>query len=270
LEFIRSSKVSRIKIDELKNVIASLNRARLGSLGERIFEDYTAHKLGREVRPLHREGADFVYLGKKVDVGTTTKYLKDAPRDVTIRNKDIAVVFFASGCCINIPGERRHKLSWSYIKRVYNQWLHNHRKFTAPTSPSKYTASLAALKQEITAFFGSKGYKSRIIYRSASKSFGYRESPGNLLKPRFKEDGVKVYIDFKDYKLTRENVDFIVAFPQSSESKIPVSKVVRLRVGHAKVDLEAIIAKPHKCLFTGVENLKKEFFRRYPATKRVS
>ncbi len=71
-------------------------------------------------------------------------------------------------------------------------------------------------------------------------------------------------IDFYDYRLTRDNIRFILAFPQSREDQLPILASARLKTKGPKIDLQRVLEAKHDCYFESIDDLKKNFLKRYP------
>jgi hypothetical protein len=255
---------SPASVTTTKHKIRELNSQQFGSFGEYIFAHYVVNVLKRDLVKLHRDNADFIFQGKKIDVGSR-RQLDKYFRYQTIRNKDVSVYCYDNCCFINYPQVIEATLTWSEMTRLFEDWREKHE--LVPThSGTSFKKEYDDIKKSISHFFSVNGYKAKIIYRTNTDRFGLGESPGNLLPNTIDENSVRVYVDFNSYKRTVDNVRFIIAFPESAERDIPRLQAVRLRSGtsHEKIDLIAVRQTKHRCCFESIEELKQRFFKRYP------
>jgi hypothetical protein len=113
------------------------------------------------------------------------------------------------------------------------------------------------IQDEIEEFFKSKGVKSRTIYRTCQMAFGLTEPPHNL--PPNVGDQVVVYVSFKDNRIEKSNIQFILAFLANDFACFPLVEHSRLHIVQP-VDITRI---PDKYKFNDIDELFSEFFRRF-------
>jgi hypothetical protein len=250
---------------KIKKEITDLSRTHLGYFGEEVFIYYTKFILNKDIEKVHKEGKDFEIDGVKIDVGTR-RPLSKKNIGRKIGNKDAFVFFYSECCYINYPNKFDGEIQWKKVAILLKDYKQKKKIKINAVKEKSFKAEYYELENKIKNYFKKNGCESNIIHRTVSGQFGLRESPGNLLLKKFKDDGIKVYIDFFDYQRTIENIKFIIAFPQTMEMEIPKQKKVSLKSGDSdvkKVDLIAIQNSNHRCYFKNYKDLTKNFFLRY-------
>jgi hypothetical protein len=247
---------------KIKKEISELSPTHLGYFGEELFLYYAKEVLKKEVLKVHREGKDFEIDGVRIDVGTrrpfTTKKIGKK-----ISKKDAFVLFYTDCCLIDFPKHFSGEVQWEVISTLLADFKSRRRIKVKTVLEKSFNSEYEKLKFKIKNFFIEKGFKTNIIYRTVSGQFGLKESPGNLLIKKFNDDGIKIYIDFKDHQRTAENIKFIIAFPQSMENEMPYQKSVSLKSSVPKIDLIELIQIKHRSYFTSLEDLTNNFFLKY-------
>jgi hypothetical protein len=252
---------------ELKIVISKLNTSQLGSLGEYLFAHYFKKKTNENLKSVHKNRADFSYRDHKIDVGASSR-INQEMHLTKIRNKDASVIFFKDYCFIvnNFP-QFDCQIKYKEINKLFQDWKKDRTLYLEKENDLKYKKELKEIKDEIGSFFKRYNYSPRIIHRTVSSIFGLRESPHNLLSNKINNKNITIYIDFKDYKISIKNINFIIAFPDSLENELPLQKRIALKGGSnitQKVDLQEIILIKHKCYFKNIQELKSNYFKNYP------
>jgi len=255
-----------MSIADTKHEIEKLNNPQFGSFAEFVFVNHVINVRNQDLIKIHRDDADFIMQGNTIDVGGR-RMLNKHFTNQTIRNKTVSVFFYKDCCFINYPTIFEAKIDWSDIVSLYKAWRQNPPIHIPTNSGISFEKEYEEIKNAISSFFLENGYTTKIIYRTVSHKFGLRESPHNLLPSKLNEKGVTVYIDFKSYIRTNENIRFIIAFPDNTGGEIPRQKIVSIKAGQAnvkKIDLNTIIQTKHRCYFETREELIKCFFKRYP------
>jgi len=115
---------------DLLNELNKLNKARLGSFGELIFES-TALELNRKIESQRNQCTDFRMDGQPIDVKTTLRNMGKRHEDVKIRTykgrrvegiKYALVEFCSDTVQLSIEGELFSFKSWSDIYELWLQW----------------------------------------------------------------------------------------------------------------------------------------------------
>ena len=249
-------------ISKIQREIRDLSPTHLGYFGEELFLYYASKVLKKEVLKVHREGKDFEIDGVRIDVGTRRPFTT-RKNGKKISNKDAFVIFYADSCFIDFPEHFSGEVQWGVISTLLADFKSRRRIKVKTVLEKSFDSEYEKLKLKIKNFFFEKGFKTNIIYRTVSGQFGLKESPGNLLLKKFNDDGIKIYIDFKDHQRTAENIKFIIAFPQSMENEIPFQKSVSLKSIAPKIDLIELIQIKHRSYFTSLEDLTDNFFLKY-------
>jgi hypothetical protein len=250
---------------DIKNSIKKLNNPQFGSFGEFIFKHYVVEKLNHELIKVHKDGIDFKLNGKKIDVGSSRRFNRK-DKNKTIKNKDAYVLFYDEKCNIIIPNYFDVELSWKKIELQFKRWSDGHVIKTSKSNAISYKNDYNKIKKKVIIFFNDKGFKTKIIYRTVSEKFGLRESPGNLYPKKIKDKFINIYIDFKNHVRKEENINFIIAFPDSGIKSIPLQKNISVRSGKKeikKIDLISIEKTKHKCYFKNIHHLETQFLKRY-------
>lgn len=247
---------------KIKKEIRELSPTHLGYFGEELFLYYASKVLKKEVLKVHREGKDFEIASVRIDVGTRRPFttIKTGKK---ISNKDAFVIFYADSCFIDFPEHFSGEVQWGVISTLLADFKSRRRIKVKTVLEKSFNSEYEKLKLKINNFFFEKGFKTNIIYRTVSGQFGLKESPGNLLLKKFADDGIKIYIDFKDHQRTEENIKFIIAFPQSLENEMPFQKSISLKSSSPKIDLIQLIETKHRSYYTSLEDLTESFFLKY-------
>jgi hypothetical protein len=251
--------------EKIKKEITDLSPTHLGYFGEEVFIYYTKFILNKDIEKVHKEGKDFEIDGVKIDVGTR-RPLSKKKIGRKISKKDAFVFFYLECCYIDYPNKFFGEIQWEKVAILLKDYKQKKKIKINAIKEKSFKSEYYQLESKIKNYFSKNGCESNIIHRTVSGQFGLRESPGNLLLKKFKDDGIKVYIDFFDFRRTIENINFIIAFPESMEMEIPKQKKVSLKSGDSdvkKVDLVEIQNVNHRCYFVNYEDLTKNFFMRY-------
>jgi hypothetical protein len=128
-----------------------------------------------------------------------------------------------------------------------------------PKQHQKNNASAFNLiRDEIVTFFKMKyGLNARVIYRTIQKGFG-KESPDNLAPKLISPENITVYIDFRDKRISLDNINRVIAFPDERSKKFPTIKKPSLHL--EKIDVDAL-DQIYK--FTDIEDLLNSFPKRF-------
>ena len=227
---------------DIIEAIKKLNNPRFGSFGEFIFESQNSTQ---KIERKHSENVDFILNGKNIDVKSTRCFNKKGipPKKYNgqkLNNIEYAYIQFYSDTVICSIGEVVvFKLSYSQIETFYKTWLSD-RKQSLPIAKKiskEYQKNLKILKDSILNLYSELGLKARIIYRTNQNKFG-KESPGNLIPKIQRENSVTVFLSFKDYRISENNLDQIIAFNDTEAYKFPLIKNPKLH--EPKVDLELL------------------------------
>jgi len=114
------------------------------------------------------------------------------------------------------------------------------------------------IKMEIADFFSTHSLRTRIIYRTCSEKFG-NESPHNLIPKKISIKHITVYLDFDNFP-AKENLNFLIAFPDEDSDRLPELLNPRLGGDRPKVDLKKI---PARYRFKNVADLFENWFSRF-------
>jgi hypothetical protein len=257
--------MSEIEILELKSKIENLNNAQFGSFGEFVFAYHAVEKLGKTLTTLHRDGFDFIYEDIKIDVGASRRF-NSKNRTKTIPKKDVFVFFWESHCDIIFPNYFDAQLEWDLIDTLFENWSKNHKVKTKQSEVRSYSLEYREIRTRIEEYFQNSGFEAKVIYRTVSAKFGYAESPDNLYPTKINVNRVNVYVDFRSLRREEDNINFIIAFPDTELDCLPLQSNVTLKSGKSflkKVDLVVVRDTNHKCLFLDLLELENQFFLRY-------
>ncbi|MFK7948670.1 MAG: hypothetical protein AB8G11_13850 [Saprospiraceae bacterium] len=248
----------------MKKEIANLNNPQFGSFGEYVFSFFVKNNLKEPLESYHKDGKDFLFRNKYVDIGANRK-LNKYFRVTKISNKDVSIIFFEDFCFINYPNEIKHLLNWKEIDLIYNLWKKGHKLKLKSNSQKSYNKDYQDIKRKIHTFFSKYDYKTKIIYRTVTQKFGLKESPGNLFPNQSFNGGIVVYLDFYDFKRTVKNIRFIIAFKCDEINDIPLLDSFRLKSKYEKkkIDLIKIIETNHRSYYKSLDDLFENFFTRY-------
>lgn len=247
-------------MNKIANLIKDLNKPRLGAFGEFIFKSI-ASKKDLDIKAEHRNRVDYIVDGIPVDVGTSNRINKK-PLSSQIKKKDAHVLFFTDHVVVKWNDKLNEILDENTVLDYFNLWT-NSKRNKSSVSSSIYKDELISLKSELSSFFKNHGFEVRIIYRTISKEFGYRESPHNLLPSNIEDGKINIYLDFKDEKTKRDNINFIIAFKSSDSNLIPKQAKVSVNSGShgiSKIDLSSILKTKEKPFYGSLEKLFRDFF----------
>lgn len=222
--------------------LRALNNAQRGSFGEFLFSRVAREKLSSEIETTRRNRADFVVGGVQVDVKATIRDLREPLRPLKpyrgTRVEGISyaqVEFAAEGARVSLETELLAIIPWPDLAVAWDAWRENTR--TERVAPAR---DIGPLRDRIIAHFRDLGFSARVIYRTIQAQFR-DESPANLLPSRPQPNGLTVYLDFADHRITESNIRRIIAFPDSAALSFPLLE--RTRLHRQKVDLAQL--PPH-------------------------
>jgi hypothetical protein len=246
---------------KVSDLIENLNKPKFGSFGEFIFKTIATKKF--DVINKHKDGIDFIVDGIPVDVGTSNRINKKS----SLPKKDALVLFYIDHVKVQWNDKINETLDNSEIETYFNSWIqvkHQSKYKKNKSMPSIYIKELVDLKSEINSFFNNKGFRVRIIHRTVSKKFGYRESPHNLLPKNINDGLINIYLDFKNEKTTKDNINFVVAFKSSDSNLVLRQKRFSIKSGNntvSKIDLSYIVERKNNSsfLFDSIESLFRNF-----------
>lgn len=263
-------KITRITEDidddlaKLRRKISALNKARLGSFGEFIFQSYFKNSLNADVQEKHSDDTDYIVNGEPVDVktrGFNNPSLEYKGREDIIY---AIVKLYHDEIAIHFKGVVRH-IDWDQGAVYWEQW-NNGRKISSVSQVKDDRNHWKEIKLEIDDCFSSKGITALKIIQRTKRFKG--ESPGNLMD-EISISGdpgqyCRIYVEFKGYPVTKDNVDMIFAFPETDKDILPRLDNLRLKGGKQgpvdKIDPEKM---PPKYIFNDLEDLYKNYFVRF-------
>lgn len=246
-----------------------LNTARLGSFGEFVFANTAARTLGGTVKREHDNNTDFITVnGDRIDV-KSTNLVRKAPLRLEPYHGSRApgvnyakVEFHKGGARVSLEGRELEDVSLRALETIWSEWMLGRARELPKSDKSQKRAKLRPIIAEIKEFFQSHGINPRVIYRTCEISFG-KESPGNLVLKKPKPDGLTVYVSFFNADISRDNLYRLIAFTDKSAKTFPLLNEPHLNL--PKVDLDQL---PNQYSFKTIDELKNEYFKRFPSTTR--
>lgn len=248
---------------KIHEFLSSAKVPSLGSLGEAIF-DYFASQKYKNIESSHVELCDFIIDNQKIDVKTSAKYLtSNLPVDTTWKGNRVVdvqyatVSFYNNGAEISIESDVIGLATWSELEEIYSYWSNGKYKKRASSSRLKHSKRLSAdLKDNIINIFRRANLPDPyILYRTVMFP---GESPHNLLPSQRREKDQKgwtVFLVFSSAPPLIDNLDDIIAFPDSDDSLLPRLKNLRTSrhiEGLEKADLDQL---PSKYKFADLDSL---------------
>jgi hypothetical protein len=245
---------------EFRDTIKKLNNARIGSLGEYIYECFNKDK--GVLYKKHSERTDFVFNGQNVDIKTIRKLNEKFEKIYKYKGervsgiKYILVEIFSDRIIITDEEKVLDSFDWNNLKKTYNEWKNNRnrkQKQTDNNSLSIYKKRHREVIEDLRFFFRNKGLEARIIYRTTQDGFG-KESPDNLIPKVITENKITVFINYNNYETTPRNIKEIVAFIDKDSVSFPYLDNPKLH--KAKIDLTKL---DDKYKFKSIEALKEKY-----------
>ena len=255
--------------DDLFNSLNNLNNAQRGSLGEFIFYQESI-KQGLKIESLHEQRVDFIINGTiQIDVKTsfTTKKAEMERTSIGIYSahrydgiKYALVELFSDGMRISIDGTIFSEINLDLLKNYWESWNKN-KTATKPDQHKKSNKSdFILIQEEVIKYFRERyNLNARVIYRTVQGGFG-KESPDNLAPKLISPRNITVFIDFKDKRISLNNINKIIAFPDECSSGFPRIKKPTLHL--EKIDIDAM-DQVYK--FTDTKDLFTNFPKRFLA-----
>lgn len=208
--------------------IIELNNTRLGSFGEYIFLHINKNILNKTIEKKHSQRTDFMVNNKAVDVKTTKKNITKDNLSLKLYRGDRVnnilysqVEFLKSNVRISIEEEILYNINYPEVEKLYNQWIKKIGISVNVNNDSEYKTKIQLIKGKIRTIFNTKGYSTRIIYRTNQNSFG-AESPDNLKPKIIKEKNITIFLDFKDFNISEKNINMIYVFKDKESNNLPL------------------------------------------------
>ncbi|MDX9694304.1 MAG: hypothetical protein RBT49_00780 [Bacteroidales bacterium] len=245
---------------KLAEKIENLNNANIGSLGEFIFENRFKEK-GVIIKK-HNERTDFLFNKQQIDIKTKRKLDRKFERISKYYGnrvsgvKYILVEIFSDKIVISNEKKVLDDFDWNTLIYLFSDWENGKKiikKQKIRNSTSIYKKKHIEIVNELKYFFKNTNRKVRVIYRTTQDIFG-KESPDNLIPKVLTENSFTVFIDYKNYKTTRENIRQIIAFPDMDSVFFQHLKSPKLHI--EKVDLSML---DNKYKFSSIEALKERY-----------
>jgi len=226
---------------EIQNILNNLNNAQFGSFGEFIFETKNIEK---GIQKKHNERIDFILEGEFIDVKSTRKFneiFKIAKNYSGIKQEGIKYPFlqFYTDCVVCVLQKTiLFQLDYHSIQYLLQSWIKSKGKTNVIKRANKIESKeLETIKNKLEGYFRSKGYKTRIIYRTTQKGFG-KESPGNLIPTEIEKNRVTIFLNFNNHNFCEQNLNEIFVIEDINSHNLPKIKKPTLHM--EKVDLEKI------------------------------
>lgn len=253
--------------EELFNSLRNLNNAKVGSLGEFIFY-HESLKQGLKIDSLHEQRIDFVINGTiHIDVKTSFKTegaeLYNSPIGMYSAHryegiKYALVELFSDGIRISIDGSLFSEINLDEVKNYWESWNKNKTERKSQQHQKSNQSTFKPIRDGIIKFFEENhALSARVIYRTVQQGFG-KESPDNLAPKLVSPRSVTIFIDFKDKRISLDNINRIIAFPDVCSTTFPMIKKPTLHL--EKIDLDAL---DQMYKFRDVEDLYTNFQRRF-------
>ena len=226
---------------KIQEKIKSLNNAKFGSLSEFVFEYKFKNKT---LKRQHFGGVDFKWNETDVDIKgrrkfnslsiTPLKYY--GPRQGGIRY--VVVGYFQDYVVISEDKDVLKKIGYISIAKIFKKW--SDKKPLGTHNVKKDARHWNEMKNSIQKIFSEKNYNARVIHRTTQDAFG-KESPDNLLPKKLLKCNVTVFVNFKNYIISEDNVKEIFAFKDIDGKKF--KKIKKPHLHKKKVDLDLIDSK---------------------------
>ncbi len=248
----------------LKDFLISSTPPPLGSFGEHVFCHYARLKYN-DIESYHVELCDFIVNGKKVDVKTSAKFINsELVSDLKWQGERVQGVnyakvdFYRDGARISLESEIIENVSWPNLEKIYDAWRSKDYKRKLPSKARQSKCQSIEIKNRVKNIFSTANISEPyILYRTVMFS---GESPHNLLPSQRGLKGKKgwsVFLIFKKAPPRIDNLDKIIAFPDSVDSSLP--RLQKIRTGRHIPNLEkADLSKiPSKYKFANLDSLER-------------
>ena len=248
----------------VSDFVRSANMSQLGSYGEAIFHE-TCLSMSLEISTQHFAQADFLVRGRRVDVKTSRQRIGTTMHNPVLKirhrieNTEYAAVeFHRNGALLSIENEILRQYDWESLQKIFQKWVSGgFGKTHQPKIGTKNKLS-DELVEKVKKPFRDKNLPAPyLLFRTVMFE---KESPHNLLPCQRKEEdrrGWTVFLVFKKAPPQEENLDYIIAFPDSADSALP--RLDKLRTAKhienlQKADLSKI---PSEFRFENIHALEK-------------
>lgn len=212
---------------EVLEFIANSNNPQLGSFGEAIFESFII-STGANVSRLHVGRSDFSVNGNRVDVKTSRQRLHKTLKSPVykIRTKvpgvQYAILeFHQPGCLYSLDERSVCNLGWAFLNGMFVTWKRGDYGKAHKIKKAKRQGLCPEIVEQTKKIFCDSGHpEPYLLYRTVMFD---KESPHNLLPTQRKcphRKGFTVFFVFHKAPAIIENLDEIIAFPDSADSSL--------------------------------------------------
>jgi hypothetical protein len=228
---------------ELLEFIASSNNPQLGSFGEAIFEQLTIRD-GASVSRLHVGRSDFSVNGNRVDVKTSRQRLHKTLKKPVFKIRDkvsgvqyAILEFHQPGCLYSLDERIVCNLGWAFLNGLFVAWKRGDYGKAHEIKKTKRQGLCPEIAERTKKIFCDSGLpEPYLLYRTVMFD---KESPHNLLPTQRKhphQKGFTVFFVFHKAPAILENLDEIIAFPDSADSSL--ARLEKLRTSSDIENLE--------------------------------
>ena len=256
-----------MKHDDLINSLMKLNNARRGSLGEYIFWKECL-KQGVGVKSFHEQRIDFIInetsnVDVKASFSKHKSFLNDNPIGTYSGKRYSGIQYalvqlFSDGMRISIDRVLFSEITLDQVKSYWEAWDNDKTDYNPKQHHKNNRYAFSLIRNEIVTYFKTEfALNARVIYRTVQSGFG-KESPDNLAPKSISSQNITVFIDFRDQRISLDNINRIIAFPDERSKKFLTIKKPSLHL--EKIDIDAL-DQIYK--FTDVEDLLINFPKRF-------
>lgn len=143
------------------------------------------------------------------------------------------------------------------LLEYWESWQSRNKTQLKPAIKSN-TILFTPIKTVITDHFRiNYSLNARVIYRTVQKGFG-KESPDNLAPKNVDTRNITVFVDFNDQNISLDNINRIIAFPDTHAQSFP--EIPNPKLHKRKIDIDAL-SSIYK--FSDVDELLSDFPLRF-------
>ncbi len=257
----------------IKTNISSLNKARIGALGEYIYTYYLGQILNCDIRSTHKNDTDFVVNGEPVDVKT-----RGFGNETLSCKRKVGIIYsfvcFSQEQVTILFKDKIYNLGWRDVVPLWEMWIKKEKIIIGENSPDLRKVSQDAWKEikvDIIESFQKQGIKALKVIQRTKRFNG--ESPGNLMSKLSAfcnpSECCRVYVEFKGYPIRGDNVDMIFAFPETHLAILPRLTNFRLKSGLSREEVDKIDLKkmPPCYVFKNIPDLMANYKIRFSTFK---
>jgi hypothetical protein len=262
--------------EEKKNIVRLRNAPQLGELGERLVGTHLSDEK-HAVSFVHRNFVDLQVDGVLIDVKARRKLENqhDGLSPIPFRGRRhrpgvvnyIHVIFYANTVVACDDNKVIKRWSWGEISPNKTS-IKNIG--SSSTIRSDFQSLWGSYRAEIDTWYRSHMQKSAYCFYRGASNGGWGNQPPDNSYPTDKRQNqyqAQIYVQFRLSGEGKPEIEHIIAFPFTELNRLPLGYVagrVKRKGILRTIDMQKIVEEQKEFVFSSIEDLKGEYFTRFP------